>query len=196
ADMDIFTIKYLQAPYPKPSSLKFSSSGKHLKLMWQDNTINEEGFKIYRSFSGTNFQLIGTTPQNTSAFVDTTANIELEYQYKIVATNQAGILASDIFSYTFSGIMGNKTGVFPNYIDVSGDQSCRIVIGENDSVEIKIYDVKGNLVKLFPRQPYQAGGYQVWDGSIQGGKKTGSGIYLIKIQGDRINREFKLIIKK
>jgi flagellar hook assembly protein FlgD len=113
-----------------------------------------------------------------------------------VATNQAGIISSDIFSYTISEIFTGKTGVFPNYIDISQDQTCNIVIGESDSVEIKIFDVKGNLIKLFPEQSYQAGGYQSWDGSIQAGKKAGAGIYLIKIKGDRINREFKLILKK
>lgn len=89
---------------PKPSNLKVSAlSTSELGVSWLDNTANESGFEIYRSSTGGNdFELIATTPVNTTSFEDTNLPSNTTYYYKVRAIGNG--TQSD-----FSGIVSGTT---------------------------------------------------------------------------------------
>lgn len=94
-------------------------------------------------------------------------------------------------------LYSGKTGVFPNYIDLSIGDKVRIVIGKSCNAEIKIYNIVGAIVKSYAKQYYNNGEFKEWDGTIKNtGKKVGAGVYFVVIKGDGVNAKLKLIIKK
>jgi peptidoglycan hydrolase-like protein with peptidoglycan-binding domain len=53
-------------------------------ISWNDNSNNEEGFEIYRSEDGVNFDLIENLPANTTSYMDENL-AEGTYYYKVIA---------------------------------------------------------------------------------------------------------------
>ena len=90
-----------------------------------------------------------------------------------------------------------QTGIYPNYIELSKNEKAKIVIGESDNVEIRIYNIVGSLIKSYAKRYYNAGDYVEWDGTIRDTNiKAGAGIYIVVIKGDKINIIKKLILTK
>ncbi|MBU1077406.1 MAG: SBBP repeat-containing protein [Spirochaetes bacterium] len=199
ADDDFFTIKYLQPPYPTvPSSLSASFISKNAAtISWQDMTINEEGFKIYRSSDNLIFNLIGTVTAGSTSFPDNTLE-EGSYWYRIGATNRAGEITSITYKYTAGEafISTTRTGVYPNYFQIGHDHEIKIVIAEAGYARIRIYNIADSLVKDYPEQYYQAGAYSVWDGKGGVGQALGAGLYFVVIKGENVNTICKVILKR
>jgi hypothetical protein len=61
-----------------------------LRLEWQDNSDNEDGFEIWRQQNGGEWLLIGATNANDAAFVDGVIPIGATLSYKVRAWNQFG----------------------------------------------------------------------------------------------------------
>ncbi len=57
-------------------------------LSWQDNSDNEDGFRVYRQLVGGTFETLGTTAPNVPTFQD--ANGVPGACYKVTAFNLAG----------------------------------------------------------------------------------------------------------
>lgn len=69
------------------TALTFTDVG----LTWTDTSSIEDGFKIFRSPTGTGtFTLIATLGPNTTAYVDPNAIPDVGYDYRIVAFNSEG----------------------------------------------------------------------------------------------------------
>jgi hypothetical protein len=74
-----------------PSGLTASpTSNSTIDLNWQDNTANEDGFKIARSTDGTNFTDIGTVNQNVTTYTDTGLSFNTIYHYEVRGYNTSG----------------------------------------------------------------------------------------------------------
>ena len=73
------------APAPPGSPVVKSVSSRTVELSWIDNSHNELGFKVYR---GTD--LIGTLPENTTIFTDSSLQPGSEYLYYIKSYNRSG----------------------------------------------------------------------------------------------------------
>ncbi|MBN1897708.1 MAG: SBBP repeat-containing protein, partial [Spirochaetes bacterium] len=199
-DDDFFVIKYMQPPYPQaPVSMQFTTlSESSVFLQWTDDSINEEGFKIYKSEDGTNFIFLLTTNTNEVTYQDNNIVKGKLYWYRIIATNRAGAIISSAFQYdTLSSILSTlPTGVYPNYLKLQQRGETRIVIGEPDTAQIKIYNMANVLIKQFTSRYFQKGDYVVWDGTNESGDRVASGIYFVLIEGENINKKLKMIIKK
>ena len=66
-------------------------SDTKIDLSWDDNSSNEDGFKVYRSpTSGGPYSLIDTTNPNVSEYTDAGLTPETIYYYKVSATNSFG----------------------------------------------------------------------------------------------------------
>ncbi|MBN1898032.1 MAG: SBBP repeat-containing protein [Spirochaetes bacterium] len=194
-----FLEKYLQPPYPYPPTLlALTPLSGSVNLNWQDNTINEGGFKIFRSPDGINFYPLGTSASNVSSFHDKSIKENDLYWYKVIATNKAGTsLPSNVVYYPPWAFSSLKTGVYPNYIDLSKGDITRIFLAQSGLASINIYNLSGNLVKSFDKQYYVENTSQIWDGTVgDEGMKVGAGIYLVIIEGDSIKATFKLVVKK
>ncbi len=75
------------APPNAPSNLKAEAQGpREISLTWQDNSDNEEGFKVLRDG-----QEIATLPPDTEQYLDTQGlQPGTRYCYRVVAFNDAG----------------------------------------------------------------------------------------------------------
>jgi FtsP/CotA-like multicopper oxidase with cupredoxin domain/fibronectin type 3 domain-containing protein len=68
-----------------------TSPALQVNLAWQDNSVNEIGFNVYRKTdSNTTFDLIGQVGANSRTFSDTTIATGHTYTYYVVAYNSAG----------------------------------------------------------------------------------------------------------
>ena len=70
-------------------------------------------------------------------------------------------------------------------------------IPESGSVEITIYDLKGNLVKTYFHGNRQTGRHQfIWEGRDQSGEKVGSGFYIYAIRFENRTLSKKMLLIK
>lgn len=77
-----------------PGSLSLTVLGeRHVRLIWSDLSINEDGFAVVRSTDGTRFGEIGRVGKNITAFEDTGAQPGTVYWYKVQAFNIGGTSA-------------------------------------------------------------------------------------------------------
>lgn len=61
-----------------------------VSLSWQDNSDNEDGFKIERSVNGTAFEKIASVPADTTSFTDRSTDKGNLYLYRVRAFNEFG----------------------------------------------------------------------------------------------------------
>ncbi|MGB9788236.1 MAG: fibronectin type III domain-containing protein [Dictyoglomus turgidum] len=65
-------------------------SATEVRLTWQDNSNNEDGFKIERKKEGEDWTQIATVEANVTTFTDTGLNSNTKYYYRVKAYNSAG----------------------------------------------------------------------------------------------------------
>jgi hypothetical protein len=83
------TLPISESPDP-PSGLTVSNTTQDsITLMWQDNSNNENGFKIYR-WNGTEFQYWTSVGTNITTFTDTGLDCGSGYAYEVSAYNSDG----------------------------------------------------------------------------------------------------------
>jgi hypothetical protein len=61
-----------------------------LRLDWEDNSGNENGFKIWRAEPGGTYAQIAVRPSNATSYVDTTVTAGVDYCYQVLAYNDSG----------------------------------------------------------------------------------------------------------
>lgn len=79
-----------------------SALASQLTLTWNDNSDNEDGFRIERSLDGETYDSIGSVVANVSTYLDTTIVEGLAYTYRVKAFNEFG---DSGYSNTASGII-------------------------------------------------------------------------------------------
>lgn len=74
----------------------------NLVLSWEDNSNNENGFKVERQRPASyTWDIIGQVSENESGFMDTTTTFSLTYKYRVKAFNESGNSEpSNIAEYT------------------------------------------------------------------------------------------------
>lgn len=78
-------------PPQTPTNLTaYPLSSAQINLAWQDNSNNENGFKIERGITDTAFTQIGTVSANTLSYTDSRLSPSTTYYYQIRAYNSAG----------------------------------------------------------------------------------------------------------
>jgi hypothetical protein len=66
-------------------------SNTHINVVWQDKSIYETGFRIYRSLDSiTGYAAIGTVAKNVTTYSDFTAQLNTIYWYKVCGYNAKG----------------------------------------------------------------------------------------------------------
>ena len=74
-----------------PSGLSATAtSNTTIDLSWQDNTVNEDGFKIARSTDGTSYTDITTVGQDVTTYTDTGLTFNTTYYYQVRGYNLSG----------------------------------------------------------------------------------------------------------
>ena len=89
-----------------------------LRLDWQDNSSNENGFEIWRAEPGGTYAQIAARPSDATSYVDTTVTAGVTYCYQVRAYNDAGEsdpsneacnTASDTTGYTASSVAATSS---------------------------------------------------------------------------------------
>ncbi|MBT6685828.1 MAG: T9SS type A sorting domain-containing protein, partial [Bacteroidetes bacterium] len=66
---------------------------------------------------------------------------------------------------------------------------------EDCTVSLKIFDIRGQLIKDLQNDKKPAGKYSVmWNGTNNSGKRVSSGVYLYQIQTEKFTKTMKLFI--
>ncbi len=64
---------------------------KKVFLLWKDNSINEEGFRIERkNYDSSTFERIANVPANSTSYYDTSTLPSTSYLYRVCGYNKAG----------------------------------------------------------------------------------------------------------
>jgi len=77
----------------KPTGLEVvSANSDEVKISWQDNSDNENGFEILRLniTEGGDFEAIDTVANEATSYIDKTVAPSASYEYKVSAFNSAG----------------------------------------------------------------------------------------------------------
>jgi hypothetical protein len=73
-----------------PSTLSATNTGQsQIDLSWTDNSLNENGFLVWRS-EGSDYSLLATLSANTTQYADAGVACGKAYSYKVAATNSVG----------------------------------------------------------------------------------------------------------
>lgn len=92
-----------------PKSLTVEDSTNGVILKWNDVSYNEDNFRIYRSLSETStYTLLATVGVNKTSYLDTSAHGNVQYYYKILASNSTG---NSAYSNIASILTDNKIPV-------------------------------------------------------------------------------------
>ena len=68
-------------------------------------------------------------------------------------------------------------------------------IPKRESVEVRIYDVSGRLVRTLADGTYEAGTHFLpWDGTNEGGRSVGSGVYFCRMNAAGFSKTRKLVL--
>ena len=91
-------------------------------LAWDDNSLDEEGFRIERRQGEEPFQEIGTSDPNVASFADTNVTAGETYDYRVLAFQGAQTSeASNILSVTVTAGGGTPTA--------TGPQTDKVIVG-------------------------------------------------------------------
>jgi titin len=93
ADREVSVVTPGEIPEP-PSQLRVTSRNRtSVSLAWKDNSVNEQGFWVERSFDGVTFTRIATRPANATTYVDGGLPPDRALWYRVQAFNADGASA-------------------------------------------------------------------------------------------------------
>ena len=164
---------------------------------YQRNGAATDEFQLQKSANGAAFELVSTTSYNVgSAYTlfsavlnDTSSSVKV----RIVNDYQAGHLIIDDFTVTrYDPVSIDETAMltpasltlspaYPNPFNPEVTLSFQVNEAE-ESIQIQIFDIQGQLIDTPVQNAYAAGAYSVtWAGTNQYGEPIPSGIYLVKL---------------
>jgi hypothetical protein len=106
-------IEVTKATPAVPSQLVATAlSATQIRLNWQDNSINEDGFVVERAlYSGNMWQSVGTLNPNVTTFTDVNLIPSTQYKYRVKSFNDVG--SSYYYSNSASAATQQIPGVTP-----------------------------------------------------------------------------------
>jgi acid phosphatase type 7 len=90
------------APIAPSALVATALSSSQIRVTWQDNSLDEDGFELERSLDGTAFNLIATLGANITSFTDAGLQRNQRYYYRVRAFNSGG-------SSSYSNVASAKT---------------------------------------------------------------------------------------
>lgn len=66
------------------------TSPTEMRLLWKDNSSDEEAFTVERRVSGGEFEAVATLPANSTSFQDKGLTTGKSYSYRVSATSKGG----------------------------------------------------------------------------------------------------------
>lgn len=120
------------------------SSDHVVNISWNDNSTNEDGFKLYRSVDGSNFSAVQTLASNQVSVNDSFLDEQANYYYKLTSYNSKGEsgFSNTVQITTLTDIHTleqNIVGFYPNPVVSSLN-----ILGEISLV--RILDLQGQVI--------------------------------------------------
>jgi len=179
---------------PSPENLNFNGINETTVVIdWNEPDSYYEGFKLYKD---------GELFLELSTLFYTDFDVPAgDVEYAITAVYDG--FESEPLSGTYANtdtetdlvFTDQVLGNYPNPFNPTTE--IRFSLAENSSVELKIYNAKGEFVKQLASGKMDAGMHStIWNGNDKAGKQVPSGIYFYNVKTESINVSKKMILLK
>ncbi len=127
------------APPAAPTGLSAAASGPStIALSWNDNSNNENGFRIERSSDNVNFTEVGTAGVNQAAYGDSGLSSQATYYYRVRAANLYNTVSysayTNVASATTPGVGSQLPVNFYHFDEGVGTGTVDSVSGNNGAL--------------------------------------------------------------
>ncbi len=190
---------------PPPENVVLTNIENDITLTWDMPDINDFSyFNIFYSYEGGDFEVLDTTVGTVYEYLITQMGY---YQFYITTVNQMGMESdpSAIVEYTTAGNEGNvtplKTALYGNYPNPFNPETAitfNLTAEDAKGAEIEIFNIKGQKIKTFPINTFSLTPINsiIWDGKDERGKAVSSGIYLYRLETEKISSTKKMLLMK
>jgi beta-glucanase (GH16 family) len=177
-------------PPLKPTGLMAAEKNLGVELVWQDNSTNEKGYRIFRKEEGApNFQiLVHWLPVDTEMFHDATAMHGKKYYYNVVAFNPFGVgEPSDDVYITLSPVTSVEADfpAFQRFFPNPFSSSLTLYYPEYPVFHVKVFDIGGRIIHVqdFIRNHTLKINTEQWQ----------KGVYIIQVTSGIAIKKFKVV---
>jgi len=134
-----------------PSNLRTTSTTQDsITFAWNDNSGNENGFKIYR-WNGSNWQNINNVGANTSSYTDTVLACGSTYDYDVSAFNDYGeVISSGNFLTASTSACPTVPNMPSNFRVIATNQTSLTLAWDDQNNELGYKVYKWNGVEFQP----------------------------------------------
>jgi hypothetical protein len=160
---------------------EFNLDGSGFEIVRYVKIVDDNDGGYYGEYAGFDLDAVQnlslpTLVEEVSEFIDVWGTEESEYDL-----NGDGVIdTEDIQILISKGVYGILRPNFPNPFNPSTNITYSIL--KKNEVELKIYNIRGSLVKTLVNDHQDAGRYSVrWDGTDETGNSVSSGIYLYEL---------------
>jgi len=183
-----------------PTNLRYTvNSPNSITLNWNDNSNNENGFRIERKVGSENFVLLESVDENIITFTDNSVVDTQMYSYRVYAYNST---ASSGFSNTTSVVteipvelnaIPDKFQLIQNYPNpFNPSTKIHFTLSNRQVVTLKIYDTLGREIETLLSDDKPAGYYDVvWNSGY-----FPSGVYFCQLKSEDYTDTKKLLLLK
>ncbi len=190
----------------RPEGISGDVDGADAVLVWNSVGENRDDFvhyKIYKWDHVSGFRLYDTTSDSTwSEEVES----EVQEYYYVTSLYMNGESASsetiDILRHS-TGIEDGDVNVYTDCLEqnqpnpFNPDTRIQYSLKAGKYTEVKVYNIKGELVKTLVSDFNDAGRHSVvWHGKNNHGNQVGSGVYFIRIESGSFNNTIKAVLLK
>lgn len=172
----------------KVSGLSLSvTEENHIRLIWAETFLGEEGYIIERAEGDGEFQVLETTEANTGTFLDQAASLTSAYSYRIKAFNADNeseyseeavytpVPVNDYFSDPAS------LKIYPN--PASHTAYIEFRISRESKVSIDIINVDGKIISTVPQESFTSGTHTVRLNNVdRSGQQIEPGVYFCRLR--------------
>lgn len=196
---------YVHGSPEAPTNLEILKQGQtEVEITWQDNSNNEDGFKIARKLKGsTYYEIIDSVQSDVLTYREVGLEPDRIYVYKVCAFNEYGFSAYT--NEVFVSTQGNGMELRKNLI-----QSGEVILKENypnpfnpstridfilpyaSPVKLAVYNTLGQEVALLTNSNMEAGIHSIeWNAA-----KLNSGVYFYRLEAGNFVQIKKMILIK
>jgi len=186
-------------PYPQNGTQDIPVN---VELTWA-NGDNTESIDLYFGTINPPTELILNDVPAVDTYDPGVLDLNTTYFWQIVCRNQYGETQGQIWSFTTTATSvdnqfapkTNYLGNFPN--PFNPETTIKFQLSTAAHVNIKIFDLRGNLIKILKQENFSSGDHNVqWYGIDSKGNEVSSGIYIIKFSSGDYSSTSKMILLK
>jgi hypothetical protein len=209
-----YSVDNIAPNQPQSSSAEQKTNPDGLELKWNSNTeIDLDHYNIYKGEEGgapsprrtsRQFDEILLASTEDTTYFDDTWHWSDNYYYKITAVDIHGnesppdsIGSGDIVGIEIPDIP-SATYLDQNYPNpFNPTTTIQYGLKQSTGVNLKIYNVAGQLVRELVNRPRGPGHYKaVWDGRDDAGRPAASGVYFYRLKTGDFEQTRKMILTR